>query len=60
MSDNKEYALQEAKRLIPETQTQRQDSTADQFATVMALAIRAGCYDAYDLIARFVELKDAE
>ena len=52
------YAVDEAKRLIPEQQTQRQDSTTDQLITVMELANRAGCYDASDWIkARIVDME---
>ncbi len=49
------YAITEAMRLIPELQTQRQDSTMDQVDTVMGLARRAGCYDAEDLLKRLLK-----
>lgn len=52
------YATDEAKRLIPDVQPQRQDSTTDQLDTVLALGIRAGCYDAVDLIRRLLEAAD--
>lgn len=46
------YPLAEAIRLIPKSADQRQDSTTDQLTTVLELARRAGCYDAYDLIKK--------
>lgn len=46
------YAVQEAIRLIPASAPQRQDSTTNQLITVMELARRAGCWDAYDLLQR--------
>lgn len=47
------YAIAEAIRLIPvPDQVQRQDSTTDQLITVLELARRAGCYDAYDVIKK--------
>lgn len=49
------YTVAEAKRLIPEQQPQRQDSTLDQMMTVLALAIRAGCYDAADQIRKLMQ-----
>lgn len=46
----------EAHRLIRNPEPQRQDSVSDQLETVLALAVRAGCYDAEDLIRN--SLKD--
>lgn len=46
------YAVKEAIRLIPVSAEQRQDSTQAQVTTVLELARRAGCWDAYDLILR--------
>jgi len=44
------YAIDEARRLIPSSCAQRQDSTTDQLTTVLELARRAGCYDAHDFL----------
>ena len=47
------YQVKEAIDLAPVSRReQRQDSTTDQLITVLELARRAGCYDAYDLIKR--------
>lgn len=50
-----EFDLAEAERLIPKHQPQRQDSTTDQLLTVLDLAIRAGCYDAAEVIRRWLQ-----
>jgi len=46
------YPVDEAERLIPKVQEQRQDSTTDQLITVKELALRAGCRDALDWIKK--------
>jgi hypothetical protein len=49
------YAIAEAIRLVPECAGQRQDSLTDQMTTVMELARRAGCWDAYDHLKRSLD-----
>ena len=49
------YATEIAEKLIPQHQPQRQDSTTDQLMTVLGLAIRAGCYDAADVIRQMLQ-----